>query len=658
MNPFDITKAVDYTNQQLNDYWVDFPVPFEENIKPTSQMPMLILGGKGSGKTHIMKYFSYELQKLRYGSDLLSKIKEDGFIGIYWRCSGINGSRFNNKGYDEDFWKSIFEYYSEIWVGTLLMRILKDLDIISGNKLITEDILQKIENLFDIKPLKQFISIDDILEHLQILDKQISTEVNNLVFSRGSGLSENFKIHISPTKLFFELPKLLSSEIEYFNNLRFLFLIDEYENLLEYQQKYFNTLLREKEHPTNFKIGAKHYGMLTYKTYSSKEEIKEGAEFELFNLDEFFRESDADGKYLNFIEKICIRRLEHAGYHLTIEEFRNMFEVFNIESLNTDKYSEHIKKLKDNLAEILSSTRLKGKSSNKLSKEQIDEIISSISYPQNILIEKANILLIYRNIKKNGFADVIRESNKIKQNIDNKNFDEQNGIISYYKNDLLDQYCRENLKYVPYTGFDTLVKMSSGIPRSLIRFLKEIYRQADFSDEQPFSKKGRISLKSQLLAIRKESQAIFEDLGNSDRKVLRTLKRIGSFLQELRFSDLPPECSISIFRLNITDTSIEVDNIFKILLDYSYLIEVSDRREKNSNLKDRTFKLNGAIAPIWELSLAKRGVVDINRSELNSIIDSEEDDFKKQLEIIRKKYNFPFSNAITTQKTIEFDAEY
>ena len=182
MNPFDITKAVDYTNQQLNDYWVDFPIPFNDIIKPTSQMPMLILGGKGSGKTHIMKYFSYELQKLRYNSDLINKIKTDGYIGIYWRCSGINGSRFNNKGYEEDFWKSIFEYYSEIWVGTLLMRILKDLDIISENKLITKDILQKIESLFDFKPQKAFETIDDALEHIQILDREVAIEATAAMF--------------------------------------------------------------------------------------------------------------------------------------------------------------------------------------------------------------------------------------------------------------------------------------------------------------------------------------------------------------------------------------------------------------------------------------------------------------------------------------------
>ena len=65
-NPFDITKAVDYTDNEIYKYWVDLGGDnqgFEGMIKPNTLMPMIIVGSKGSGKTHIMKYFSYELQK-------------------------------------------------------------------------------------------------------------------------------------------------------------------------------------------------------------------------------------------------------------------------------------------------------------------------------------------------------------------------------------------------------------------------------------------------------------------------------------------------------------------------------------------------------------------------------------------------------------------
>ena len=42
--------------------------------------------------------------------------------------------------------------------------------------------------------------------------------------------------------------------------MQFLYLLDEYENLADRQQRYINTLLREKELPCSFKIGGRTYG--------------------------------------------------------------------------------------------------------------------------------------------------------------------------------------------------------------------------------------------------------------------------------------------------------------------------------------------------------------------------------------------------------------
>jgi hypothetical protein len=63
-NPFSVTRAADFTDEQIDQYWVDLADGgggFLELIKPRSAMPMLILGGKGSGKTHIMRYLSFRV---------------------------------------------------------------------------------------------------------------------------------------------------------------------------------------------------------------------------------------------------------------------------------------------------------------------------------------------------------------------------------------------------------------------------------------------------------------------------------------------------------------------------------------------------------------------------------------------------------------------
>ena len=90
MNPFDVTKAVDYSDQELFYNWVDFPKKsFQEFIRPTLEMPMIIVGSKGSGKTHIMKHFSYSMQKIR-SEKTFDNILKEGYLGVYLRCSGLN----------------------------------------------------------------------------------------------------------------------------------------------------------------------------------------------------------------------------------------------------------------------------------------------------------------------------------------------------------------------------------------------------------------------------------------------------------------------------------------------------------------------------------------------------------------------------------------
>ena len=105
-NPFDITKAVDFSDEDINRFWTN--IPGEEGfmglLKPNSLMPIIIKGSKGSGKTHVMRYFSYELQKIRYGNHLKEGLDKDLFLGVYIRCSGFNANKFSGKGIPDEQW--------------------------------------------------------------------------------------------------------------------------------------------------------------------------------------------------------------------------------------------------------------------------------------------------------------------------------------------------------------------------------------------------------------------------------------------------------------------------------------------------------------------------------------------------------------------------
>jgi hypothetical protein len=93
-NPFSISKASDLNDTEIQEFWVD-GINFEGFVEPTSLKPKIIIGGKGSGKTHLMKRFSYDVQILERKT-IVSIIENDGYIGIFMRASTLLGKRFNH----------------------------------------------------------------------------------------------------------------------------------------------------------------------------------------------------------------------------------------------------------------------------------------------------------------------------------------------------------------------------------------------------------------------------------------------------------------------------------------------------------------------------------------------------------------------------------
>ena len=183
-------------------------------LKPRSVVPMLILGGKGSGKTHLMRYCSYPLQRLRHCNNIPQGIHNDGYLGIYLRCGGLNSSRFEGKGQSSEVWADVFAYYMELWISQILLNAVID-TYSKSNELekVSLKLCNAIVDLFD-EPLDSMpTSLSDIVTLLQKLQKDVDLTVNNSSSTR----TLDVRIRITRGHFIFGLPRLLSQHLPSFS---------------------------------------------------------------------------------------------------------------------------------------------------------------------------------------------------------------------------------------------------------------------------------------------------------------------------------------------------------------------------------------------------------------------------------------------------------
>lgn len=638
LNPFNITKAVDFSDQEINDYWVDISSGdgFTGLAKPTSPMPMLILGGKGSGKTHLMRYFSYPLQCIRHKKDVIGGIKNDKYIGVYLRCSSLNSLRFREKGQREEMWEEVFAYYMELWLSQLMLGTI--LSAVGGTAEFAEheaSVVAALSSLIHLRERPVPTSLSGLNALLRDLQRDLDGAVNN------SAITRTLMVHIAVTRgdLVFGIPMAIEAALPSLRGCLFLYLIDEFENLSEVQQKYVNTLLRDRKSPCSFKIGARMYGIRTNSTYSADEENKEGSEFEVLRLDAILRENK---KYEEFAKRLIAKRLAEFNRAQSVStaldaNAKSLAECFEEPEKSEfslaetayviEKYDGRERPYFRDLRQQL-ERGLKWDATPGLRKVgDIEKVIQLLQYRSFPLLEKANIFLFYQDWRSKN--DLLEAARNIKDecnrhvNAPSKGGRYKEGLL-HWKADLLAQLYRDTDQPQRYVGFSTFVEISSGLPRILLIVLKHIFAWATFNGERPFQG-SPISIRSQQTGVAEAAEWFYRDarmIGREGQLVMDGINRLGTLFRGIRFSDKPSECSCSSFSVDVSRSSETTRRVLDLAEKWSLLIDVGGQADRNTERIDRKYQLNRMLAPRWDLSIYRRGVLALKPEELNAVFDS------------------------------------
>jgi len=646
-NPFDITKAVDFSDKEINDYWVDLSGDggFMEMVKPKSPMPMFILGGKGSGKTHLMRYYSSAAQNLRHGNNLLDGIRKDGYIGTYLRCGGLNARRFNYGNDNNINWSSLFAYYMDLWLSQLILGVIKNATNNSGEFAKCENEICKEIYLLLSQPDNNVSSpenIQELINFLHVQQRTLDLAINN--YSVSSNPLTELNILTAPGKLVFSIPQIIAKNFTLFKDIRFIYLIDELENLTEQQQKYVNTLVRENEAPCSFKIGARLYGIRTRETFSANEVIKEGSEYEMLHLDEHLR-SISPSMYKNFAKTLCFRRLIEAGFvsanfennNTEIKKIDSLFEVDKNSPFISEATSFIIQKYSDNkrpyfvkLEKYLNAIVGINKKQICLRNEDVSTILNYLKCSEYPILEKANIHAFYQDwsSSKNLIVSAKEIAEECHKSLsDNKYKSRQKRLLSHFQTDFFAQLLRECKLKQRYLGIDDFIDMSAGLPRNLLTTLKHIYQWSVFNGESPFTSGNRILSSSQREGVIEASDWFFRDakiVESSGTHIQDTISRLATFFRDIRFSDKPTECSLSTFSVDLTSVSTKSKETIRAAEDRSLLINIpGGQRDRNTKRIDSKYQINPMLAPRWDLPVHRRGAIALNKNEINALFDPE-----------------------------------
>lgn len=671
-NPFSVTKASDYTDEQIAKYWVNFLGKEGQQLNyllnPQEIVPKYIIGSKGCGKTHLIRYFDFPIQRVRHNDDLVKIIDSERYIGLYFILSSLNSSRFTRESLRLERRQVLFEYYLEIFLSIQLLKILEELfRSLKIEEEVESAFCLDVLNLFSCKLDFKEYSIKELVRFLTSLQKRIDYEVNNadlILFE--NNLNNHVEVLVSRGDLIFGIPKAFVRYLPHaYSDLKFIYILDEYEKLSENQKEYINTLVWEKQTPSTFWIGSRKYGFKNTSTYLG-EKIRESSEYERVTLDEIFREQEK--RYKTFCNELFLTRLERIRGRSGFNKNNDYFELFEeddvvskIKSKYINKVFPHERSLRSNLKSLSDLVKKDPKVNLGVGSESdIDVVVNNLKSEISPLHEKYNYFLLYqdwskrKNLIDSSFFIKNEYENYLKKQGDSRHFN----VEEKYKYDLLAQLLEQTNFSNYFSGINDFIDISWGNPRVFLTILKNVYKNAIYNDEDPFGR-GTISIKSQQEGIQDSSKWFYNDAeltGNEGIKVYDSIDRLGQFLRGIRFSDKISQTSPSSFSVKLSTLSDESKKVIDAALDHSFIVEISrGRKNQNSSEIDLLYQINRVLAPKWNLPIARRGVVPFNKEIVDTIFSSTR---KDEFDLFYNKYVEKLNAPFTINKVQQADTQW
>ncbi len=621
INPF-LAIRVEYWNEsQVVTYFVDPG----DNINHAMQqfMPTVLFGSRGTGKTMLARWLSYETMAYRLKNPKPNKINSP--IGLWFRLDVDLLNIFNTKDPNlKDKFSRLFGQFFDLLV---LRKALEALDALGGIKAWCnpEEVLFKV--------LAREMGLSEYPKNYEQMAACIEQCLAELRAYINNPERVNSPYLIQDNVLMKLLVEQLLDEKTFPENCYFIVLIDEYENFYSYQQRIVNTRVKQVKNSdrVTYKLLVRNDGIHTYETLASYQPIEVTHDFRTYNLDEgvdFYQFKDHVAKII--------------GKHLSDSRF-----FLEHECVTADKLFALLSA--EDEALIITEKRGNQPLCEWLKKNHRDKntgpLLNWMAMETNLLRQAVAVVLLNQG----------KSVEKIVEEFSNDSKTAKDWYHNYHRG-ALHWLCSLYKKNKRYAGFDQIVGIAGNNTRTALDLCHAIIEKWLATDEQKFLP---IDVEMQNAAIHEQSETYFRALRerrNDNENYHRFVERLGRLFEIIHKGPRQGEPEINHFVIEGELDSV-TEKSLRMCRNEAVLRWLPGNKQKGKADEQRdAWQLHPRYTPYFDISWRRKKMLKLTANEIGILFTGDEKHWKTLVTRVDKQY-CKLNSKSPNQKSL-FDEDY
>lgn len=256
--------------------------------------PAFLIGGRGTGKTTTLRSMSYAGQARVSGSQ---DPETWPAIGGYWKVEPSVASAFKGRGVNDDTWTPVFSHYLNLRLVALVVDFARWSNAQHAPLELDPHKLSLVTRSLH---LREAVDVDGLADQIDLALVDIESKLNGSISSL---TATDLSLLGRPLEHLFDALSLKGVTRDH----PFMFCLDEYENLVPYQKRVLNTLIKQVgSGPFTFKIGVRNTIAIDPSTLVEGQPIQDPADFTNVDIVEDLK----DESFEQFASTVVKQRLE------------------------------------------------------------------------------------------------------------------------------------------------------------------------------------------------------------------------------------------------------------------------------------------------------------------------------------------------------------